>query len=77
MEILPKDSEYMIGLRFKQSKHCSYDDIIIIFVYVPPEGSEYSNPESILELENELLPLSELCKHLYIMGDFNARTGGL
>ena len=42
---------------------------------MPPEGSGYSNPDSILDLENEILPLFNLCKHLYVMGDFNARTG--
>ena len=75
MEPIPIDSEYMIALRFKQSKHCSYNDIIIIFVYVPPEGSDYSNPDSILELEQEILPLFDLCKHLYVMGDLNAGCG--
>ena len=75
VEPIPIYSEYMIALRFKQSKHGSYNDIIIIFVYVPPEGSDYSNPDSILDLEQEILPLLDLCKHLYVMGDLNARCG--
>ena len=50
----------------------TYEDTIEIFVYLPTEGSAYSNPDSILELENEILPLSYVCKHFYFMGDFNA-----
>ena len=42
---------------------------------MPPEGSDYSNPDSILELEQEILPLFDLCKHLYMMGDLHARCG--
>ena len=58
MEVIPIDSEYMISMRFKQSNLCSHDDIIVAFVYLPPEGSDCSNPHSILE--QEILPLSVL-----------------
>ena len=49
--------------------------MIVIFVYLPPEGSGYGNPDSLLELEQEILPLSEMCKNVYVMGDLNDRTG--
>ena len=49
VEDIPIDSEYMIAMRIKQSNQCSYDDIIVVFIYMPPEGSDYSNPDSIFE----------------------------
>jgi hypothetical protein len=53
-------------------------DIILGCVYVPPEGSKYSNSESFDEIEKELIPLSKDSNmHSAIVGDFNAKTGTL
>ena len=47
----------------------------ISFVYLPPEGSDYSNSDSFSEIETLLLPYIDSNKYLYIMGDLNARIG--
>ena len=49
-------------------------DSFIAFVCLPPEGSDYSNNDSMSEIESVLLPNIENCKYFYIMGDLNART---
>ena len=51
------------------------EDMYISFVYLPPEGSDYSNSDSFSEIETLLLPYFDSSKYLYIMGDINARTG--
>jgi hypothetical protein len=53
-------------------------DIILGCVYVPPEGSKYSNSESFDEIEKELIALSK-DSNMYsaIVGDFNAKIGTL
>ena len=53
-----------------------HNDIILGCVYVPPEGSKYSNSESFDEIEKELIALSK-DSNMYsaIVGDFNAKTG--
>ena len=47
----------------------------ISFVYLPPEGSDYSNSNSFSEIETLLLPYIDSNKYLFIMGDLNARIG--
>ena len=49
--------------------------MIVCFVYLPPEGSDYSDCDSMSEIENVLLPYIESCKYFFIMGDLNARIG--
>lgn len=49
--------------------------MLISFVYLPPEGSDYSTNDSLSEIELTLLPYLETCKYFYMMGDLNARTG--
>ena len=48
------------------------EDMYISFVYLPPEGSDYSNSDSFSELETLLLPYIDSSKYLYIMGDIKA-----
>ena len=42
-------------------------------LYIPPEGSVYSNRSSFTELEETLLHIN--LDNVFIMGDLNARTG--
>ena len=51
------------------------EDMIVYFVYLPTEESDYSDSDSMSEIENVLLPYVESCKYFFIMGDLNARTG--
>ena len=50
-------------------------DICIAFAYLPPGGSGYSDNDSFSEIETVLLPYIDSCKHFYIMGDLDARSG--
>ena len=51
------------------------EDMYISFVYLPPEGSDYSNSDSFSEIETLLLPYIDSSKYLYTMGDIDARIG--
>ena len=54
-------------------------DIIFGIVYVPPEGSKYTDHEAFESLSNIILELMEHleCPNVCLIGDFNARTGRL
>ncbi|CAC5406155.1 unnamed protein product [Mytilus coruscus] len=45
-------------------------------IYIPPEGSKYSNLEAFDEIENELMSFKKVSDvHTALIGDFNAKTG--
>jgi hypothetical protein len=51
------------------------NDIILGCVYVPPEGSKYSNSESFDEIEKELIALSKDSNmHSAIVGDLTSKN---
>ena len=54
-------------------------DILFGIVYVPPEGSKYTEHEAFESLSNIILELMEHleCPNVCLIGDFNARTGRL
>ena len=47
--------------------------LLVCALYIPPEGSVYSNKSSFTELEETLLHIN--LNNVLIMGDLNARTG--
>jgi hypothetical protein len=51
--------------------------MILGIVFVPPEGSKYSSPESFLEIEHDFHKFSCNSYNVCLMGDFNARVGSL
>ncbi|CAC5378277.1 unnamed protein product [Mytilus coruscus] len=54
------------------------NDVIVGCIYIPPEGSTYSNLEAFDEIENELMSLKKVSDvHTALIGDFNAKTGTL
>ena len=71
------DSEYLMLIKISSSTSTTDRDIhvCIAFAYLPTEGSDYSDNDSFSEIETVLLPYIDSCKHFYIMGDLNARTG--
>lgn len=74
-EIIEIDSEYLMILKISNLLYNSLDDTIISFVYLPPEGSYYSDSDSLLEIERDLLPFIENTNYFYFIGDCNARVG--
>ena len=77
VEIVDVDSEFLMVLKIKNNICTRNEDsnIILAFVYLPPEGSDYSSNDSMTEIERELLPIIENNNYFYFMGDCNARTG--
>ena len=73
--IIEIDSEYLMLIKIDRRLISKDEDMYISFVYLPPEGSDYSNSDSFSEIETLLLPYIDSSKYLYIMGDINARTG--
>ena len=64
---------------FTINKHlCGTDrDILAGAVYIPPEGSRYSNLDLFDELDNSIIDLKNIyCQnsHILLLGDFNAHT---
>ena len=61
-------------------EHCD-KDIIIVCTYIPCENSTFytrrAESNGIIELLDELSQLLTPDNYAMIMGDFNARTGGL
>ena len=45
------DSEFLMVLKIVRNKNCNDNGIVLSFVYLPPEGSNYSNNVSMLEIE--------------------------
>lgn len=77
IDLIEIDSEYLMVLKISRYKSNCNNDLFITFVYLPPEGSDYSNSDSITEIEQELLPIIENSKYFYFMGDCNARVGAI
>ena len=75
VEVLTNDSEFVSWIKIKGSLFNSTEDVIIGVVYIPPEGSDYSTIDSFNDLETELLSMRNSSKYVYLIGDFNARTG--
>lgn len=75
VDIIELDSDFLTAIKISKTLVSREEDIIIAFVYLPPEGSNYSNNESLLEIEMVLLPYIDSYRYFYLMGDLNARTG--
>ena len=74
IDVIDIDSEFLMLLKISHVLTAKDQDSFIAFVYLPPEGSDYSNNDSMSEIESVLLPYIENCKYFYIKGDLNART---
>ena len=71
IDVIDIDSDFRMLLRISKTFTLKDDDVCIPFVYLPPEGSVYSNNDSL----SDLLPFGESCRYFYVIGDLNARTG--
>ena len=74
IDVIDIDSEFLMLLKISHVLTAKDQDSFIAFVYLPPEGSDCSNNDSMSEIESVLLPYIENCKYFYIKGDLNART---
>ena len=78
LSFIQSESQFVQWVKISNVAFDLQNDIILGCVYVPPEGSKYSNSESFDEIEKELIALSKDSNmHSAIVGDFNAKTGTL
>ena len=75
IDVIDIDSDFIMLLRISKTFTLKDVDVCTAFVYLPPEGSDYSNNDSLSEIESDLLPFVESCRYFYVIGDLNARTG--
>ncbi|XP_063436376.1 uncharacterized protein LOC134717812 [Mytilus trossulus] len=72
IEVIETNSKFVLWCKI--SKFLNNEDIIFGVVYIPPEYTSYSSPDAFNEIESEYLELSTTFEHIFIIGDFNART---
>ena len=75
IDIIETESEYLMLMKLSSSFSTTDRDMCIVFVYLPPEGSVYSDIDSFSEIETVLLPYMNSCKYFLIMVDLNTRVG--
>lgn len=73
VSVIDCSSEYILCLKFKQATHT--DPVIIGAIYVPPENSRFINEDLLIQFEDVISELCSNYKHVYLLGDFNGRTG--
>lgn len=61
----------------KQS-YFTYNPVFgVVYTCIPSEGSKHSSNDCYTEMEQELISLSYGNQHVWLFGDFNARTGNV
>ena len=74
IKVLNVDNENCLWFTF--NGNC-WQNTIFCVVYIPPEGSVYSNIDIYSSIENDILNLNVNDSHICMIGDFNARCGTL
>ena len=77
IEIVNTDCKYVFWFRVNKSLLGTTEDAIFGVVYIPPEGSRYSTNDCFLEIEQELINITNGNNYVCLFGDFNSRTGHL
>ncbi|CAG2201848.1 unnamed protein product [Mytilus edulis] len=76
LTFLSSESQFVQWMKVTKSIFGLQNDVIVGCIYIPPEGSKYSNLEAFDEIENELMSLKKVKDvHTALIGDFNAKTG--
>ena len=74
VKIIETPSEFVLWLRVDHSFLHTSNDLIIDTCYIPPENSDYSKPEPLDEIENEIVEFFNDDRYFTLLGDFNGRT---
>ena len=69
------ESDYIMWFKISKQYIQSDEDILYGVVYVPPSESRFRNTDEFEKIEIEILDTSISYKYVYLLGDFNARTG--
>lgn len=77
IKIINTDCKYVFWFKLDKMLLNSTDDLLCGVVYIPPEGSRYASPDCFIEIEQELINITNESKCFCLMGDFNARVGHL
>ena len=70
-------TDYISWLSLNKSLTNTEENVITGVIYVPPTQSKFFNDEELTNLENEIISMCSNYKHVFITGDFNARTSHL
>lgn len=68
-------TDLLLWLKVQQSITCDSDDIYIGVIYNPPENSKYAHKDNFDILGNELIDKQSIANKVFLIGDFNARSG--
>ena len=74
IECISTESKFVQWFKLSADYSKLEEDIIFGSVYIPPESTKYSSPESFREIENELLDFVINHNLICLLGDFNSRT---
>ena len=77
VKIINTSCKYVLWFRLSKSFVNTDEDVIFGIVYLPPEGSRYASSDCFLDIESELISISNDNKYVCLMGDFNSRVGHL
>jgi hypothetical protein len=80
VRFLETNSKYVLWLSMEKNVLQIDKDILFGCIYIPPEGSPYSDESCYDTIESELVNLNTDNTHgyyAYLIGDFNSRTGKL
>ena len=75
MSVVEHESDYIMWFKISKQYIQSDEDIFYGVVYVPPSESRFRNTGEFKKFEIEILDMSMSYKYVYLLGDFNARTG--
>ena len=78
LEFIDSESQYVQWVKITRNIFEFDNDVLLGCVYIPPEGSKYSNSEAFDEIESDLVSLvKKTDMHPFLIGDFNAKTSNL
>ncbi|CAC5399374.1 unnamed protein product [Mytilus coruscus] len=76
LAFISSESQFVQWMKVSKNIFGLQNDVIVGCIYIPPEGSKYSNLEAFDEIENELMSFKKVSDvHTALIGDFNAKTG--
>ena len=75
VSVVEHESDYIMWFKISKQYIQSDEDIFYGVVYVPPSEPRFRNTDEFKKFEIEILDTSFSHKYVYLLGDFNARTG--
>ena len=74
IKIIESESEYVLWAKIDRKISKLSHDIMLGCCYIPPNGSDYNNPEAIDEIQSEIITHFNSEAPIILLGDFNSKT---